>query len=159
MKKIFILIGVFAVGIISTFLFVYVVFQTPAPCDTGRTAFLRTPQQTLTVAVASTPQQQARGLGECKRLTQNTGMYFPFSVASPQTFWMKDMIIPIDIVWISQGKVVGVLPHVPFFPPGTGDSLLPLYRSPQNVDAVLEIGAGTADSYGLTNGSPVQLLK
>ncbi len=155
MKKISIFLAVCV--IIAASFFAYQKMKTPDQCSTGHMATLQTPNQILTVSIAQTASEQAKGLGGCPALDRYKGMYFPFSTPSPQTFWMKNMIMPIDIVWISGGNVVGIESRVPFLPSGTNDALLPLYHSPQNVDAVLEIGSGMADSYGLVQGAHVAL--
>lgn len=138
--------------------FSYIVMNKPVLCGAGTVAQLRTPNTTLTVSLAQTQDQQRKGLGGCATLARNTGMYFPFSVHGPQTFWMKDMVIPIDIVWLSKGTVVGVTSAIPFPSPSIKDALLPLYHSPQDVDAVLEISAGMAEKYGLIKGAQVVLV-
>ncbi|OGY37841.1 MAG: hypothetical protein A3E36_02185 [Candidatus Andersenbacteria bacterium RIFCSPHIGHO2_12_FULL_45_11b] len=146
-------------AIIAIPVFALVTLQKPVPCGTDHIALLRTPTQTLGVSVAITPQERARGLGGCAMLARKTGMYFPLSAAGVQTFWMKDMLIPIDIVWLSKGKVVGVTANVPPPEPDTKDSLLTTYQNPhQDVDAVLEVGAGNAKAYGLTIGAQVVLV-
>lgn len=145
-------------AIIAIPIFAHFLFSKSETCGDGRAALMRTANQTLKVSVSSTEAQQRKGLGGCAMLARKTGMYFPFSVTGPQTFWMKDMVIPLDMVWLKDGKVVGVTANIPFPPPGLTDALLPLYHSPQDVDAVLEVGAGTADSYGLTIDSQVVLV-
>jgi len=154
-------IAIFCIScvIIAVSLFIYQTFQTQDQCSTGHMSSLQTPKQTLSISIAQTPQEQAKGLGGCAQLGENRGMYFPFSSSGPQIFWMKNMRIPIDIIWISGGKVVGITSHAPFPSPGANDESLPLYHSPQDVDAVLEVGAGMSDSYGLTDGSSVVLGK
>ncbi|HSX25264.1 MAG TPA: DUF192 domain-containing protein [Candidatus Andersenbacteria bacterium] len=153
-----IIIATAACVILAVSLFAYQLVYQHDQCSTGHMAVLDTPNQALLVSIAKTPQEQAKGLGGCPMLAKNTGMYFPFSTSAPQTFWMKNMIIPIDIVWISQGKVVGITSQVPFPHRGSDDASLVLYKSPQDVDAVLEIGSGMAQAYGLQDGSKVVLV-
>lgn len=145
-------------AIIAIPVFAHVLFSKSEVCGDGHVALMRTAKQTLKVSIASTPAQQRKGLGGCAMLARKTGMYFPFSVTGPQTFWMKDMVIPLDMVWLLNGRVVGVTANIPFPSPGVKDALLPLYYSPQDVNAVLEVEAGTAASYGLTKGSQVLLV-
>lgn len=126
------------------------------PCATFNEAVLQTPLQTLSIALATTPEKQARGLGGCKAISNNAGMYFPFTEAQERTFWMKDMLIPIDIIWIKEGIVVGMERNVPNLPLNTLDSELPRYTSPGAVDAVLEVGGGKAGQYGIQEGSALK---
>src|SRR5581483_7593288 len=66
------------------------------------------PQQTIQVGsstfnveMATTPAEQACGLSGREGLADGTGMFFVFGSGGMQSFWMKDMKFPIDIVWIS----------------------------------------------------------
>lgn len=129
------------------------------PCADFTHATLQSTAQTISLAVMETPEEQARGLGGCTRIPKSSGMYFPMKPAREAIFWMKDMIIPIDIVWIKDGKVVGIERDVPNEPLDTPDSQLTTYASPGEVDAVLEVGSGKAEEYGITEGAQVELTK
>ncbi len=137
--------------ILVAFLFLY-----PQPCSNFHEAKIQTPKTTLSLALAETQEEQSKGLSGCTYLPKNSGMYFPFELKH-STFWMKNMVMPIDIVWIAKGIVVGIDSNVPFPSPNTDDAKLPAYHSPIAVDAVLEVGAGMAESYGLTKGARVFL--
>jgi uncharacterized membrane protein (UPF0127 family) len=145
-------------AIVAILLFTHLLTQKNTLCGTGHVATIRTQKQTLQVTVSATQAQQVKGLGGCKKLARKTGMLFPFSVTGPQTFWMKDMLIPLDMVWIKNNKVVGITDNIPFPEPNTPDAKLLLYHSPKDVDAVLEVGAGTAQEYGLTIGSQLVMV-
>lgn len=127
------------------------------PCANFKEAGMSTPTQRIAIALADTPQEQARGLGGCKMVPNNSGMYFVFPSAEERVFWMKDMVIPIDIIWLHEGVVVGIEQNVPSFPLSTPDSELPTYTSPVPVDGVLEVGAGKAGEYGIQVGSRLVL--
>lgn len=113
----------------------------------------------ISVALADTPAEQARGLSGCDSLPKNSGMLFPYSPAQPATFWMKDMLIPIDIIWIRDGQVIGIEPNVePPLPHPVwkqGSDLL-LYKSPGPITAVLELGAGKSFALDIKAGSRVE---
>ncbi len=108
---------------------------------------------TFTVEMATTTLEQARGLSFRASLAEGSGMLFTFS-HGVQSFWMKDMNFPIDIVWISDGKVVGFVqdakpePGVPLWN-------LTVYTSPGGVDKVLEVNAGTVARDGIKIGDLV----
>lgn len=84
-------------------------------------------------------------------------MLFVYSQPSIHQFWMKDMQFPIDIIWIDNGKVVGITDNVPPPDPNTTLNQLPTYSSPQPVSAVLEVNAGYAAMYNIMAGDPVEL--
>src|SRR5574337_1763101 len=68
---------------------------------------------TIRVEVARTAREQARGLGGRASLPRGEGMLFPFDAIERRTFWMKGMLIPLDIVWIREGKVVTINANIP----------------------------------------------
>ena len=51
--------------------------------------------------IADTPEKRAYGLMHQKHLPENTGMLFVFSKPGKQTFWMKDTLIPLDMIIVS----------------------------------------------------------
>ncbi|MDA1169487.1 MAG: DUF192 domain-containing protein [bacterium] len=130
-------------------------FSHNKPCAAFSEATLQTPPQTINLALANTPEKQSKGLGGCKYVPENSGMYFSFEQSNTHTFWMKDMLIPIDIIWIQGSSVVGIEKNVPNLPLDTPDEELPKYTSPVPVDAVLEVGAGMAEEYGIDENTVV----
>jgi uncharacterized membrane protein (UPF0127 family) len=107
----------------------------------------------FTVEMATTTIEEARGLSFRTSLAEGTGMLFTFNPGI-QNFWMKDMNFPIDIIWISQGKVAGFVENAK---PEPGVSLmrLTIYTSPDNVDRVLEVNAGIVAKDGIKAGDEV----
>ena len=111
----------------------------------------------FTVEIASTMLQQSRGLSFRPSLGANNGMLFIFSTGALQTFWMKDMNFPLDMIWISGTTVVGFAQNVPA--PAAGAQLwqLPIYSSPNGTDKVLEVNAGTVAKYNIRVGDTVTI--
>ncbi|PIR98214.1 MAG: hypothetical protein COT89_00680 [Candidatus Colwellbacteria bacterium CG10_big_fil_rev_8_21_14_0_10_42_22] len=112
--------------------------------------------QEFRVDVANTAIQQAKGLGGEDALAQNEGMLFVFDSPTNRKFWMKDMLIPIDIIWIKDNQVVGVEHRV------DPEINVPLYKkkrypSPQRVNYVLEIASGRASALGIKKGTDVSI--
>lgn len=110
---------------------------------------------TFSVRVAATPATQALGLSGVRGLAPNEGMYFPFAEEKSATFWMKGMRMSIDLVWIRNGTVIGLEQNMPIPPAGTADAQLRTWTSPEPVDAVLEIPAGTVSRLGIRLGQGV----
>lgn len=125
-----------------------------SPCPEFHEGEITIGNTRLNVAIAATQEEKARGLSGCLELPVNSGMLFPFDSAKEVSHWMKNMVIPIDIVWIRNGSVVGIERNVPVPAPNTSPKDLPQYHSPGPVDSVLEIKAGGAEEYGITIGSP-----
>ena len=103
----------------------------------------------VAIEVADTNEERKRGLSGRKSLGENEGMLFVFEKENVfPSFWMKDMIIPIDIVWINDGVVVKIHKNVQS-QPGKKDSELTLYRPDAPIDYVLEVKGGFSDKNGL----------
>ena len=114
---------------------------------------------TFFVTIADTPQKQHRGLGGVTHLANNQGMYFPLQGQSDVAFWMKDMLIPIDIIWIKDGRIVGINANVPAPATNTPDNQLPLYYAPvPQPDAVLEIASNRVSQLHLNAGDTIELI-
>ena len=108
---------------------------------------------TLNLEVAQTPQEQALGLMFRKDLGKDRGMLFPFKPQRPAAFWMKNTLIPLDMIFIRGEKVVKIHADVP---PCTTPSC-PSYPSSSPVDYVLELEGGQANVLGLREGDQILL--
>ncbi len=98
--------------------------------------------QYITADIAKDETTRDKGLGGRSSLGVNEGMLFLFPQAGQYGFWMKDMLIPIDLIWIYQGKIVGFEQNMQPPVPGTPDNALQQYLPPSPVDEVLELHAG-----------------
>ncbi len=109
----------------------------------------------LSVQVAATPNEQQQGLSGIENIQANEGMVFTYSPPSRPTFWMKDMLFPIDIIWIRDGNVIGISKDVQPADTRQVDTTLAQYPSPGNVTAVLEVQAGWTTTHAIHPGSVV----
>lgn len=83
-------------------------------------------------------------------------MLFPFAATDYPLFWMKEMLIPLDFVWIDHDcRIEEVTEEAPTPVPGTSDTALPTYKPKQPVQYILEINAGEAKARGVVAGAPV----
>lgn len=112
--------------------------------------------QVIQLEVAQTPEQQAMGLMYRKELAANRGMLFPFNPARPVGFWMKNCLISLDMVFLRNGKIVGISNQAP---PCVTEPC-PIYSPGQSVDQVIELRGGRAAELGLKVGDrlPVKFL-
>ena len=108
----------------------------------------------VSVEVVDTPALRMRGLSGRPSLAPDEGMLFLFDTPQIQSFWMKGMRFPIDILWIRDGRIVGITPDVPI---PKSPSQLPQFPSPVPCDVVLELRAGVAKRWGLRVGHAVRL--
>jgi len=113
-----------------------------------RSATIHLGGQEFSVDIADTVSKQAQGLSGRPSLAENEGMLFVFKTYSSRTFWMKDMNFPIDMIWIKDNRIVGSAENAA---PEPGKSVfsLTLYNSPEPVDKVLEVSAGTVARLGI----------
>lgn len=101
---------------------------------------------------ASTTAARSRGLSGRADIPANYGMLFVFETPGRYGFWMKNMLAPIDIVWLARdGTVLGVEPSV-------GPETYPQhFYPPEPVWFVLETRAGEAEAQGWVVGSRISL--
>lgn len=101
------------------------------------------------VEVARTPDEQARGLMFRTTLAKDDGMIFLFDPPRPASFWMKNTLIPLDMLFIrSDGSIARIADN------SAPESLEPVV-SGEPVAAVLEIGGGRASELGIAEGDQV----
>lgn len=106
--------------------------------------------QRFTVEVAATPQQQEAGLMFRKSLADNGGMLFPMEPPRTASFWMKNTLIPLDMLFIRTDGTIAFI----------GANTVPYSREPVSagvpVAAVLELRGGRAAELGIKEGDVVQ---
>ncbi len=123
--------------------------------DRHRT-WVRVGQNWLWVELVNQPDSITQGLSGRTSIGSD-GMLFVFNThAYTPTFWMKDMLFGLDLVWINENKIVDISANVVPPAPGTPDQLLRTYRPNQPADLVLEVPAGTAATAGWYPGSPFE---
>lgn len=106
----------------------------------------------LKADVARTSEEKARGLSGRPNIPKDYAMIFPFKKEQP-FFWMKDMVVPIDIVWVAGSKVVAIDASVP------PDDGVVTYQAEVPIDWVIEVAAGRAKECGLEVGTTVKGLR
>jgi uncharacterized membrane protein (UPF0127 family) len=104
---------------------------------------------TVQAEAVRTPERLFLGLGYRKELPEGRGMLFFMPETEVQTFCMRGMLIALDLIWISDGRVTGLTRNVP--PTFPGD-----LTSPVPVSHVLEVPGGFADRHGIKAGDRVR---
>lgn len=108
------------------------------------------------VEISDDPAERSRGLMDRNSMKDNEGMYFIFEKSDYVNFWMKNTLIPLDMIFIDQNdRIAHIANDVKPCPKGTLNC--PLYPSELPVKYVLEINAGLSKKHGFRNGDPVQL--
>lgn len=101
------------------------------------------------VELASTPEEQRKGLMFRNSLPENAGMLFIFHHTAIQTFWMKNTLIPLDLIFVDE---FGVIKHI-------HHAAIPHDETPISsqfpAKAVLEINGGQAEARGIKIGDRI----
>jgi len=104
------------------------------------------------VELAITPAEHARGLMFREHLDEDKGMLFIFENEGRHAFWMKNTLIPLDIIWIDENKEV-------VFISGNAqpckEGFCPAITPSKDAKYVLELNANTTGSIGLSIGDNV----
>lgn len=90
------------------------------------------------VYVATSREQQARGLMAVRKIPAMTGMLFIYDFVATHSMWMKNTLIPLDMVFARQDGTVSSVVH------DTEPHSLQSIASIEPVAYVLELNAGTA---------------
>lgn len=105
--------------------------------------------------IADTPASRQRGLMEVELLPQGSGMLFVFETDDTHSFWMKNTLIPLDMIWIdTDGKIVDIQTAIPC----TADpcqSYIPMWPARY----VLEINAWLSELLGRQKNTILQFSK
>ncbi len=120
--------------------------------ETGPVAVMHTARgpTSIRLELALTPDKQAQGLMYRTSLADDHGMLFVFPTDTDHSFWMKNTLIPLDLIFIAaDGRVVGVHPNA-----------TPLSTAAISVGRrsryVLEVPGGNAARRGIAAGDRVE---
>ncbi|HEV2865103.1 MAG TPA: DUF192 domain-containing protein [Allosphingosinicella sp.] len=103
----------------------------------------------FTVEVARTSDEQAQGLMFRERLGRDEGMLFPFPSPRPASFWMRNTLIPLDMIFIrNDGTIARIAANAV---PRSEEPV----SSGEPVIAVLEIKGGRSAELSLREGDRV----
>ena len=164
MKKILIIIVVVVIGVL-TWMFMSPIISVPehgvvvkpTTQEPGEETGVKTNPlvqiggQNISVEIANTDAKRELGLSGHATLSDTQGMLFAFDRVGVYPFWMKDMLFPIDIIWIdSNSKVLYIQKDAKpeSFPEAFGPNKDSAY--------VLEVNAGFSDKNNLKIGDEVK---
>ncbi len=110
----------------------------------------------LTLELALTDEERSRGMMFRPSLPADRGMLFVFPDSRRRSFWMKDTLIPLDIVYLDEtGRVVSVAADAaPCY-----EEPCPNYLSSGPAAAVLEVNAGAAAVHGVVEGARLEFRR
>jgi uncharacterized membrane protein (UPF0127 family) len=105
----------------------------------------------IELEVAKTPQQQALGLMYRQSLPANRGMLFLFDNPQMVRFWMKNVSIDLDLIFLSQGEIQAIASNVP----PCQETPCPTYGPDVLIDQVIELRGGIAQELGIEVGDRI----
>ena len=104
--------------------------------------------------IASTSLEKSIGLMHRTQLNKDTGMLFIFENEKPQSFWMKNTLIPLDLIFINSNNNIVDIKHN--FQPCNSDPC-ETYTSSQPASYVLEINGGLVKDLNIEIGQQVNI--
>lgn len=103
----------------------------------------------VTVQLARTDEQRTRGLMYRQHLPMGAGMLFVFPADEVHSFWMKNTLIPLDMIFITSDMTVA----------GVVENAEPMTLTSRSIPApsryVLEVSGGFARTHGIATGTRV----
>jgi uncharacterized protein len=127
--------------------------QAVSPADLNQVQLCvrsKTKTHSFIVELAETSAQQAKGMMFRTELADNRGMLFPFVEVRMASFWMKNTVIPLDIIFI---RADGVIENI-------AENTVPYSTAPVEstapVAAVLELRGGLTAEIGISAGDKVE---
>jgi len=118
--------------------------------------------KTINVELAKTPEDLQKGLMNRNFLAPNSGMLFIFPHSDIWPFWMKNTLIPLDIIWLAPSKVEGIKTIVDMTtlnPPTdiNSNTNIPEYSPKSPANYILEVNAGFIKENNLKIGDKVEI--
>ena len=114
----------------------------------------------LSVKIADTDANMARGLMFEEKLPYDKGMLFVFDKPETRSMWMLNMQFNLDVIWFdADGNIVSIDKNVP--PCMTTVEIFVCQEngvSSDNTKYVLEVTAGFVDKFGITKDSKLELV-
>ena len=104
--------------------------------------------------ISSTPKERSEGLVNREELSDDRGMLFVYEIPQNLSFWMKNTLIPLDIIFLDKtGIVINIeSANVEI---DISDIDLKRYNSTSPTQFVVEINQGLSGLYGIKKGTPV----
>lgn len=129
---------------------------TPSPTPVQSKASVTINKKEINVEIASTDAERQKGLSGREIMDSDSGMLFVFQDKNKApVFWMKDMLIPLDILWIKDNRVTRIDQNVPAPAKKTPDNKLKTYSAGIPVDYVLEVNSGFSKANSINVGDSV----
>lgn len=128
------------------------VYFTPKPEQHSKVCFEK---NCFDVETAKTLNERARGLMFRENLSEYGGMLFIFEEEGIHPFWMKNTLIPLDIIWMDSNKKIV---HINRNTPPCKTEICPSFNPNKTAKYVLEINGGLCDKLNIKEGESAEYL-
>ena len=108
----------------------------------------------ISVEIADEPMEWYQGLSDHAPLCENCGMLFVFPEYESRTFVMRNMLFPLDIIFIKDNRIINIERDLP--PEGAVPEKR--YESGEPVNYVLEVNGGYCQKNGIGEGDVVNII-
>ncbi len=139
--------------VLAILLFSAVLFANP------EVKFLPIGNEYFQLEIARTPAELEKGLMRRTNLPEDAGMLFLLTQKRIAKFWMRETLIPLDILFLDEEGRITAIHTMKVEPPQRADQSeddylagLPLYSSREPVVAAIELNAGVVQCLGLKVG-------
>ncbi len=103
----------------------------------------------IDIEIADTDAKRTKGLMDRLTMEENQGMLFLFPYEAQQSFWMKNTVLPLDIIFVnSKNKIVTIHQDTTPFDTGT-------YPSTEPASQVVEVNAGYTAQHNISVGDKI----
>jgi len=131
--------------------FVLVLVGLTTACHARETIHIETPsgdRMAFHVSVAKTPEEQQKGLMFVTEMPAEEGMIFLYPYPQRTLFWMKNTLIPLDMLFFDSTNTLIHIEHS-----AQPHDEMPRGPRADNICAVVEVNGGTAKARHITVGS------
>lgn len=157
-NKVFVILLAVAVLLLAIGFLIVIEIRKTEEVDSGQVTMSIVGEE-FKLEVADTPTLRARGLMGRSVLGENEGMLFVFDRSGIYPFWMKNTLIPLDIIWMNdKGEVVYIKKNAR----PCENIVEALCRAilPRKIARyVIELNGGIAAKLGVQPGDPIKLPK
>lgn len=151
MKKMFLTFAIFIILVIGMVVTKNYLQENPS----WKTAKATIKNHSFKLHIAKSSKDKQIGLSQKKNLPDDYAMIFPFEKPDYYSFWMRNMVFPIDIIFIKDNSIVTIYPDIK--PPASQNDILQIFKPKIPADTVLEIKSGLSQKYDFKEGDKVTI--
>jgi uncharacterized membrane protein (UPF0127 family) len=135
-----------------------IAFQFPAVLADSKMPTAKIGDNLIKLEVAASQQEITRGLMLRESMPEDQGMVFLFHPQQKVNFWMYHTLIPLDMLFIKNGKIQKIFHDVPPCK-SEREADCPTYPGGEGMEVseVVELNAGYAKRHNVKDGDKIQL--